>query len=228
MLNFRCDLNSVSLNDQVVTRLNVNTFLGLSIDGSLKFEDHILKLCKRISSGCYALRIIANNLDNSIARSSYFALIESHLRYGISFWGSCTQYLFNSLFVLQKRALRYLCGARVQDSCRPLFVGQGILTLCGVYVLEIACLVRKKYRAELTTHSVHNTRQSFLLDLPIPKTEQVKKSLIYGGKKIFNHLPVDIRKQRCDKKFKRLTKEFLTEKAYYTLDEFFNDVNVNT
>ena len=52
ILNFKCDLNSVSLNDQIISRLNVYTFLGLSIDRSLRFEDHIFKLCKRVSSGC--------------------------------------------------------------------------------------------------------------------------------------------------------------------------------
>ena len=199
-------------------------FLGISIDRSLKFDSHIANVCNKISSSCYALRVIANNLNFSIARCTYFAIVESYLRYGICFWGSCSNYLFNSVFVLQKRAIRCLCGAKPNDSCRPLFVKHKILTLCCLYILEVACLVFKKFNCELTLTNNSNTRQTCLLKLPIPHSELIRGSFIYGGKKIFNKLPLVIRQCNTEKKLRIEIKKFLTGKAYYSLSEYFDDV----
>ena len=79
ILNFKCATANICLESEPITMPTFNKFLSLSIDRSLKFEDHIANVCNKISSGCYALRVIAHNLNFSSARFSYFAIIESHL-----------------------------------------------------------------------------------------------------------------------------------------------------
>ena len=54
-------------------------------------------------------RIITKNLRSSV----YNALVNSHLSYGISVWGSsANQTKLNNLFVLQKKAIRNLFGIK--------------------------------------------------------------------------------------------------------------------
>lgn len=51
----------------------------------------------------YVLRIVCNELGHDITNAVYFALVGSHLRYGIQFWGFMSSQLFRSIFILQKR-----------------------------------------------------------------------------------------------------------------------------
>lgn len=223
IVTFKCYLGDVKLGNQAVNRVSVNKFLGLYIDSKLKFEMHITNLTKKLASNCYAIRIIANDLDLETVRSAYFSLIESHLRFGICFWGSCSQYLFNMLFVLQKRAVKYMFKAKFRDSSRPLFISHKLLTLPSLFLLESSCLVYKKFQREIGSLSQYNTRQSYIAYLPIPTSSQTKNSVIYRSKKIFNQLPLRIRKINSYKKFRREVKALLGLKAYYSVSEFFND-----
>ena len=67
-----------------------------NIDCNLKFKDHVINLGKKLSTGCYAVRVILNELGYFMfAKSAYFELTESHLRYGISFCSVCSNYLIH-------------------------------------------------------------------------------------------------------------------------------------
>ena len=87
----------------------------------LEFDHHIFNLRNKLSRGCIPLRVVTRELDSASARNLYFALIASQLRDGICFFGSCSDKLFNSVFIVQKRALRILCRRKSIESCTPLF-----------------------------------------------------------------------------------------------------------
>lgn len=157
-----------------------------------------------------------------MARSVYLSLIESHLRYGISFWGTCSNYLFQSVFVMQKRAIRFMCGAKYRDSCRPLFIKHKILTLACLFILETVCLIKKKVENRSSVYPLRNTHT---VSLPIPTSTLTKNSLFYNGRKLFNSLPVNLREMNDLRKFKREVRQFLVAKAYYTIEEFYGDLN---
>lgn len=95
---FKCEMENISMGAEIINVTNENKFLGLSIDYRLKFERHINLLCKNLASGCFAVRSVTYSLSLQAARNVYFALIESHLWYGICFWGACSDELFNSLY----------------------------------------------------------------------------------------------------------------------------------
>lgn len=223
ILNFKCVLNDVCLGSQAVNVTNFNKFLGLIIDDGLKFEQHIEKLCSRLASGCFAIKTVRSNLNIFVAREAYFALVDSHLRYGVCFWGHSSVFLFNSVFVLQKRALRVLCGLRFRDSCKPHFINQKILTLPSIFILETTCLMHKKYSSIIHSANLNNTRSSFNINLPIPSSSLTQNSIFYRSKKMFNHLPQPLRKIVAHKLFRRVVKKLLISKAYYSIEEYFLD-----
>lgn len=167
--------------------------------------------------------MVANELGISMAKNAYFCLIESHLRYGIPFWGFCNRSLFSSVFVLQKRAIRYVCKARARDHCKPLFIQQNILTLPCLFILETVLLIYKRYRNSPHTHH-YPLRSSNNLPLPIPTSTLTKNSLMYEGLKLYNHFPCAIRKAGSPRLFKRTVRNILLGKAYYNLNEFFEDI----
>lgn len=223
IVTFKCALDGLIIENAPILSRSESTFLGLTIDRNLNFEPHILSLARKVSSGCFAVKLITRELGAHVGRSVYFALIGSRLRYGIAFWGATNNQLFNSLFVIQKRAVRYIYGVSSRTSCRPLFIESKILTLTCLYILETACLIftnRDKYTIQ---SSGYMTRQHGDLRPPIPSSSLIKRSIIYQGVKIYNHLPNDLRLSATPRIFRNRLKRILISKAYYGLNEFYAD-----
>lgn len=206
ILSFKCRLPACSLNSEPLEVQGVHKFLGIYMDESLRFSEHITETARKVARGCYAVRVVAGELGEGVSRDVYYALVESQLRYGICFWGSCSETLFQTLFILQKKAIRFMCGSGRFQSCRPLFLTRKILTLTCLFILETCCLVHSKFRDAITAENTNSTRSTHLVPLPIPRSALTKRSLIYTSGKIFNHLPSGIRRIRCVKKFKGKSK----------------------
>ena len=72
-------------------------------------------------------------------------------------------------------------------------------------------------------HIVNNTRQRGCLPTPIPHSALVRNSIIYNSRKIYNHLPRELRESGCFKMFKNKLKGILLSKSYYIVGEFLED-----
>lgn len=221
ILSFRFVFDNLQLNNQPIDLGDNTKFLGMQIDSNLKFHQHIVSLNKKISSGAYAVRRTCSGLGPSMAKATYYALVESHLRYGIAFWGNCSQYLFRSVFAIQKRCVRYICGVGLNEHCRPLFKKENILTLVCLFILETVCLMHKKYKGVSNAHS-YLTRNYNRVPLPIPKYSLTQNSLIYRSVKMYNKLPSFFR-DRDYKNFRENVRLLLIDKAYYELEEYLID-----
>lgn len=221
ILNFNCDLEAY-MGPTAVSELESCKYLGLEIDRRLKFEGHVNALCTRVATACYALRSVRQNLGVSVARNGYFSLAESHLRYGICFWGACRLGLFDRVFRLQKRAVRSMCGLGARDSCRAHFIDQRILTLPSLFIFETACLMHRKHHDSIYSHAPSVTRSCYMVRLPVPSSALVWNSVLYLSGKIFNSIPVDIRGISNFNVFKRQLKYYLINKSYYSVAEFLS------
>lgn len=223
VVTFGCNLEYIPLGSNTLeTRTHVK-FLGLYIDNKLNFREHITNLSKKLAKGCYAIRTISNDLGYSTAKVAYFALIEAHLRYGIPFWGSCSKQLLNSVLILQKRSLRYISKARFRDPCKPLFVSHKILTVVSIFIHETVCIIHKNKNVFDSPNNHYNTRQVDNIQLPIPTSSLTKNSIIYGSRKIYNHLPVTLKNVSSLKLFRKAVKDWLIDRPYYNLQEYYND-----
>jgi hypothetical protein len=85
-----------------LTNVNEAKFLGLIIDDTLTWKQHIECLKKNISLACFALSI-KDTVSLDALKLMYFANVHSIISYGIIFWGdsSCA----NKVFILQKKRL---------------------------------------------------------------------------------------------------------------------------
>lgn len=222
ILSFGLSVDPINLETQTIGCSSNVKFLGIIVDKNLKFIEHIERLKSRLASACFAVRITTSELGYSLARVVYFSLVDSVLRYGVAFWGFCPGYAFHSVFVLQKRAIRYLHNKKRREHCRPLFLSSRILTLTCLFILETVCLVHKKYGG--VVYGVRATRQSGRLPLPIPKSSLTKNSLIYESLKMYNHLPTELKGISNLRLFRKSIVKLLEGKAYYDTDEYFNDM----
>jgi hypothetical protein len=83
-------------------------YLGLVIDKYLKFEDHISFIARKMTSMIYAIKRIRHKVNVQVLYQLYFSHVYSHLIFMNPIWSVAAEGTTNKLFVLQKKALRFI------------------------------------------------------------------------------------------------------------------------
>jgi hypothetical protein len=118
--NFRCDCgNSRFTNNKC----------------NLEPVSRLLIYCSRISHTLFVINRLSKILNLNERRMLYYGLIYPHLSYGITVWGHSAKTLTRRIFVLQKRAVRYIAGLKHLESCRDSFRNLKILTVLLLLLL---------------------------------------------------------------------------------------------
>jgi hypothetical protein len=101
-MNYHNVTTQISYYETKLTNVTESKFLGLIIDSTLLWKQHIDYVIKKISAACYALRNIKYLIPLDTLKLIYFAHIDSIISYGIIIWGgsSCV----NKVFILQKKS----------------------------------------------------------------------------------------------------------------------------
>jgi hypothetical protein len=138
-----------------INEAETTNFLGINIDSNLTWEKHIDKICNKITANLFVIKKLSSIVDLDVLYTAYYGLVYPFLTYGIAVWGhSCKKYT-RCVFILQKRAVRYIAGLRPTDTCRESFVRLRIITLYSLYILEVILFIKKK-NAAITNRQVHN------------------------------------------------------------------------
>jgi len=88
-------------------------------------------------------------------RMVYFSNVHSLLSYGVIFWGNSSH--SDTIFKLQKRAIRIIMGVSNNVSCRELFKKLNILPLYSQYIFSLLLFVVKNINMfTLNSHSTLN------------------------------------------------------------------------
>lgn len=206
----------------IVTSVRSACFLGIEVDYRLDWSQHIDTLASKISSYCFALKIIAINIDITAAKIVYHAYVHSRLRYGIVFWGGSSE--IGRILVLQKRCIRNMFGMSTTETCRTKFIENRIMTAVSTYIYE--CLIFVKENPDLfVKHNRkhhHNTRCRTNLRNIKCKFSFIQRNVQFNLIKIYNRIPGEIR-QLNYRLFKGKIKSVLIGKAYYSIREYFDD-----
>jgi hypothetical protein len=167
-------------------------------------------------------------MDVKHIKSFYFSQVYSRLLYGICFWGSSPHAC--RVFLCQKRIVRCMFGAGGLDSCRPLFKEHRILPLVCIYILEICIFMHQNKNITIKNSNIHkhDTRNKENLYQNYHRLKVAQSLPQNIGVQIFNHLPKIVKDCISVKAFKTALQGLLIEHCFYTLDEFFNIICVNT
>ena len=116
-------------------------FLGILIDENLTWKHHLSHLNKKISRALFSIKQVKNVLPKQCLRTLYYALIHSHLSYGILVWGNSTQSAMRQTTLLQKRAIRLINNARYNSHTDPLFRTSHLMKLTDILEYQAALFV---------------------------------------------------------------------------------------
>jgi len=196
-------------------------FLGVTLDKDLTWSEHVNNVCKKMSSGVYVVRRMKWIGGLESAKLAYYALVDSHMRYGLAAWGGSSAGNLNRVLIIQKKAIRTLANLQQWESCRQSFSTLGILTVTAVYILQVIMHVDKQNLQTSRDIHAYNTRHAAKYTLPRHRTALFEKNPSYIGRKLKNMLPNNL---SCltGKHLKKEVQRYLINNPVYTIDEFQN------
>jgi len=206
----------------LITDINSTKCLGLIIDSTLSWKDRIARLTSKLNKACYAIRAIKPFMSLDVMKMMYYSYVHSVISYGIIFWGN--SHLSDSIFKIQKRIIRVITNSGRRDSCHDFYKKLQILPLLSQYIFSLLVFVNKNRSCFISNSEIHdiNTRHNHNLHLPSTNLTLVQKGVLFSGSKIYNHLPLNIKMLSKDaKRFKSALRTYLTEHAFYSLDEYY-------
>ena len=117
--SFPCLCVVINAPNSINTNINSTKFLGLTLDVSLSWKDHIAALTSKLNKACYAIRSMKPLLSTDILRMIYFSYAHSTMAYGIIFWGNTPSN--KNIFKIQKTIIRIIAKIGNRESCRQAF-----------------------------------------------------------------------------------------------------------
>jgi hypothetical protein len=212
-----------SLNSAEAKTVN---FLGFYLESGLKWYSHSQAVCRKLARVLYAIRKLKPIVTLEVLRVVYFALFQSHINYGVQFWGNSPA--AKEVFILQKRAVRTMLGKDNREHCRPLFKDLKVMTVYDMFIYKVLCYTKVNlplYKQHNEVHH-HNTRNKEKIVIPLSRLRFTDKFLKTEGKILFNKLPREAHDIPL-LKFKNKIKKWMLEHNYYSVEEYKND-NLNT
>ena len=100
------DNASITVDNNVIEGSTSVKLLGVTIDNKLYFDEHVSKVCKKVSTKLHALARVANYMTSDKLRVVMKAFIESQFGYAPLIWMFHSRTLNNRINQLHERALR--------------------------------------------------------------------------------------------------------------------------
>ena len=207
---------SLELNGITLEQVPNTPYLGLQLDDKLRWEAHVQKLYRNVSSKLAVLNRMRKVLSKTLLRKQYISCIQPCIDYAVSVWGSCS-------CRLQRRTARIITGNFDLINTR----GADLMTDLGWQTLDIrrdhfsSTLMYKCIKGNapvrltnelIMTADTHdcNTRASTrgVLQVPKPSSELFRNSFRYKGATLWNSLPSHIKDAPDIYRFKCLYKKW--------------------
>ena len=178
-------------------------YLGVHIDNTLDWKNHIQEVSKKISRSLGLIRYAKRFLPFESLKNLYTGLVDPHFRYCCAVWGVCGLTELQQLQKLQNCAARIITGSNFDAPSKPLIMGLGWKTIEELIQYETQVLVYKarnglapQYLFDMlvanyseATYNLRNTATD--LKLPKRNSSNGQKGFSYKGSKMWNSLPTE-------------------------------------
>ena len=134
------DKVTLSIDTTPISKLNVVNFLGVSVDNNFRWDFHIDNVISKVSKSIGVLYKLKCHVPFPILFTLYNSLILPYLTYCISIWGNSCHGKINTLFKLQKKALRICTGSDYYAHSAPLFLSLKTLNVFDLFKYHTALI----------------------------------------------------------------------------------------
>ena len=111
----------VVINNQLLPRERSFTCLGVKLNETLEWNEHIEMICKKVAAGIGMMKRIKPFIPANSLQTIYCALIQPYFDYCSPLWGVCNKQLKDKLQKFQNRAARIIAGASFETRSADVF-----------------------------------------------------------------------------------------------------------
>ena len=228
----RCEECALTLflDDRKLEQAQEERLLGLDIDPTLSWSNHVTNLRKKLLKRVAVLARIKKFLPIKYRIILFNASIKPILEYCVSVWASCNAGLLDDIFKVQKQCARLILDAPFQARTLPLFYKLEWLPINQVCIERRLILFKKildgrapdnltEKLLSLKYCKSHDTRSRMPYRLPIPQTNNRKRMFFFNALQLWKNISdYDFVYSTNLKKFRR--NYFNHIMCKFTLDSF--------
>ena len=173
------DFEGINLNiynkNIVLKRQNVIRYLGVEIDGNLRWEEHIRKIRKKIRYLPFAFYKMRNFITLKTLNIIYLGLFESVMSYGIVTWGGASRNIIKPLDILNRFALKAIYNKTKRYSTKLLYEETKLLNVKQIFWQKAILQILKTKEYEYCKNS-KQTRQMSNMKIKFP-VQKINKEI---------------------------------------------------
>ena len=166
------EIGEVKIDSTVINRVKNTKFLGVIINDTLSWEDHVKLVKRKVNKNIGVICRVSKCMPRSVLLQLYYNLISPYFEYCNIVWAIDRSTLLNELLRCQKKALRTITLSNFRQHTRPLFVSLKVLPVSQLNDLQVACFMYRcangmlprsfcsMYQMNATYHSYHTRTQS--------------------------------------------------------------------
>ena len=209
--------SGLAIGGQEVVRVTVVRFLGVLLDECLKFSNHVNSVACKVSRYTSIIYKLRRYLDLDSLKLVYHTMIYSNITYCISAWGASSASVLNPLLLAQKAVIRAVMGRPRFSHTRELYQQLNFLIVNKIYTYMVALYVWKaldsgatnEFRIrDSTGYSLRSVDPSTLA-VPFINSSHSQRSIKFAGPKIYNDIPLGVKRADNYNTFKINFKKFL-------------------
>ena len=184
-------------------------FVGLHLDEFLTWDHHAKYVRSKAASTVYSLSKLKNLLPKQIKHTVYNSLFRSYIEFGISCWGGTQNSIIGRISILQKRAVRYIDNLKYNSHTGPSFLKLKILRFKDMVQYNQACLMYKYVYDKLPISfngmftKLNSFERNLSFQLPIASYSNLRKFPSYSIIRLWNSLPLELKRKKSLNIFKR-------------------------
>ena len=209
---------SVSLDGSCLEWNKSATFLGITLDEHLSWEEQCNKVGNKMAQGAGVLNRVKNLLPTSSLCTLYNSFIFSHFSYGLEVWGACRPKFLKRLVGIQKKSIRSISKSHWLAHTEPKLKKFNILKIPEQHKLQCLNLMYDTLKGHcpdvynLTPNLNQNKPSHALrstaarpdnLRLPSHNSSKIKTSFLAQTPDNWNNLSDDLKQSVSRKKFKK-------------------------
>ena len=151
---------NISINGINIERVESFNFLGIILQETLSWDNHVTLVKTKISKVIGILYRLKNIFPKETLKTLYTSLIASYLNYGLLLWGVES----HKVEIMQKKAIRLVTNSSYFAHTTPLFIKLNILKVQDMFKLKLLKLYYKLSCDLLPTY--FNTYRDVLMQVP--------------------------------------------------------------
>ena len=193
----------VNYRDSIINETSCYEYLGNEIDPNVNLHKNFEKRYKKATGRLRLLRKVREYLTQDAALKVYNMMIAPLLTYCCLVKLSLNKTQLSKLTDFEAKASHIVYGERNEQKIRSIIRERNVKSCLMVYkcIHDEVCSPMKNY-FEIHKHERETRNQNYLVKLPKLRLELGRQAFSYSGAKLYNDLPLDLRKQDNFKDFK--------------------------